>query len=241
MGEENKKTGPLILFIVVAVIGLAFYGLAFLDARVNPWTLWRSEWRQYDEWTVKQAGRFYSQKDCVEEQWKKLNEELERQKRTQKFLGAKLTSPHGKSIFIREGKTIFAFGESMYIRYPKSQESFFDLIDKYQDLNLHQKEAAKRDALLPEIDGTWTYFCTPTTPNMYWPFYTPKSYPANRDLQRLGERMLARIAAKMLAEPEKQPFSEPSKPKLTDEQQKHLKTNAPTDQKLTDMLNDAEQ
>ncbi len=80
--EENKRTGAIIPFTVVAVIGLAFYGLAFLDARANPWTLWRSEWRQYYEWTVKRAGRFNSQKDCVGEQWKKLDEELKGQKST---------------------------------------------------------------------------------------------------------------------------------------------------------------
>src|SRR5713226_9810786 len=127
-----------------------------------------------------------------------------------------------KHVYVREGRTIFEFGDSEYVTDPKSRESYFDFIDKYQDLSPYQKELAKSDALLPEITGTWTYFCTPTAPNKYWPFYTPKTYAANGDLQQLGEKILARAAAKMLAEPQKQPPSEQSTPKLTKEEKEML-------------------
>jgi hypothetical protein len=101
-------------------------------------------------------------------------------------------------VYIQQGQTIFALGNSIYQTIPNLRDSFFEKIDKNPNLTLAQKETIKRNALLPEIKATWTYICPKTAPRLYWPFYKPASYPANFDLQELGEKTLARVAAKVL-------------------------------------------
>jgi hypothetical protein len=58
--------------IGVAIITI-IYGSAFLEAKANPWTLWKRSFENGME--MKKLGLYTTQKTCLDDQWKLLKEE----------------------------------------------------------------------------------------------------------------------------------------------------------------------
>jgi hypothetical protein len=84
------------------VAGVYLYSL--LDARENPWTLWKRSWMQdAGDAEEHKLAKYATQDDCLKDQWKKLEEELERQKQVNQTI--KL--PRFHSVHLVEGRTVF--------------------------------------------------------------------------------------------------------------------------------------
>ena len=98
----------------VAIITI-IYGSAFLEAKANPWTLWKRSWGQFQsEVEMKKMGLYTTQKTCVDDQWKLLKEELLLKKSVAQ-------EAEYKTAYIVEGRTIFEFGKSLYSGFPEPE------------------------------------------------------------------------------------------------------------------------
>jgi hypothetical protein len=164
--------------MIAAIVGVLYLS-SLRDAAMNPWTLWRQEWRR--DWASDQRrmASYRAGNDCVEEQRKKLKEEFELKEQSNTILGKK--TPNGfnfRTVAIQEGATIF--------QYSKPSLYFF----KNRPSNPAQIQT--------EIVATVSFFCAPTS-SLYgvWPYYTPNYSAASDSLKRLGEKALA-IQAKQL-------------------------------------------
>jgi hypothetical protein len=172
-----------IFICIIAVIAVGFYLVELSDASKLPWALWRQDWRQ--DWRSEQRwmGSYETQKICLGQQWKKQDEELERQKEADAIVASQMPSVlNSRRILIQEGMTIFGIKKSSIAAFlPKT-----------------------RKALPPEMEteivATTSFFCAPRS-SFYglWPFYTPNYDASSGSLKHLGERTLS-IRAKQILE-----------------------------------------
>jgi hypothetical protein len=95
---------------ITAVIVGVLYIASLSDAIMNPWTLWRQEWRQDSRADQRRIASYQTQKVCIEEQWKKLREQLE----SNTIIAKKTTSVlNFRRVTIQEGATIFEFKKTV--------------------------------------------------------------------------------------------------------------------------------
>src|SRR6266403_3502225 len=164
--------------MLAAIVGLLYLS-SLRDAAMNPWSLWRQEWRRDWGSDQRRMASYPAGNDCVEEQRKKLKEEFELKERSNTILGKK--TPNGfnvRTVSIQEGATIFQYSKS-------SISSFKDTPSAPAEIQT-------------EIVATVSFFCAPTS-SLYglWPYYTPSYGAASDSLKHFGERALA-IRAKQL-------------------------------------------
>jgi len=183
------------VFVTITAI---VYGSAFLEAKTNPWTLWKRSWHQDDRVEMKNVGRFTTTESCIAQQWKSLNQERTMINEAEK--STKDLFPDLKSVFIVQGRTIFGFWKSFYMRSPELRDKLVSDLEKRTDLSAFQKQNLLDDYLRPEIVSTVSFFCAPTSSNALWPFNTPSYYAPGEALTDLGERVLASRAGKLLTE-----------------------------------------
>ena len=184
---------------VIVALGAIVYGFAFLEAKANPWTLWKRSWSEFESGVeMKKLGLYTTQKTCVDDQWKLLKEELSNRKSTQEIL-KKFPLKHDTA-YIVEGRTIFEFGKSLYSRSPELRDKFAADTSKRTELSDYQKRQLIAEVLRPEIVSTISFFCASTSKNALWPFHTPNYYAPGEALRDLGERTLAGRAEKILGD-----------------------------------------
>ena len=184
--------------VIVAILTIV-YGAAFIDAKNNPWTLWKRRWQQFESGVeMKRKGRYTALESCVSEQWKSLNEEQGKQKEIENIRMS--VSPDLKTVFMVQGRTIFEFGKSPYATNQRLREKVVSDVGKRSDLSESQKQRLLDQHLQPEIVSTVSFFCAPTSKNALWPFNTPNYYAPGEALTDLGERILAARAKKILGE-----------------------------------------
>ena len=183
---------------VIVALAAIVYGFAFLEAKANPWTLWKRSWHQDNDVETKNVGRFTTREGCIAQQWKLLNQERsmvnEAEKSTQNLF------PDLKTVFIVQGRTIFGFWKSFYVRTPGLRDKLVRDPEKRADLSAFQRQSLLDEYLRPEIVSTVSVFCAPTSSNALWPFNTPSYYVPGEALTDLGERTLAGRAEKILGE-----------------------------------------
>lgn len=179
------------------VVGVHIYFL--IEARANPWSLWRRSWMQDSgDPEQRRLARYTTEAECLTAQWKKLEEELQLQKRADQMMKS-MTLPGSPTIHLREGRTIFEFRPSLWSS-PKLSQRLLSHLGESKDLTPYQKEQMASEMRLPEIIATVSVYCAPSLRYSFWPYYTPTYYAAGADLRRLGERTLAVKAKQMLGE-----------------------------------------
>jgi hypothetical protein len=194
--SPDEKSGIRTMLCIALGIGALFYALHFFDALSHPWTLWKSEWSESYGRDINRVMAFDDVTPCYKEVRKRLADDLQSQRRADEVLEKSMKLKRPKTYMV-VGKTLLEFGQSSYATIDKLRDSYFKMIDENNDLTENQKQWAKRDALLPEIQHSVTFFCTPTAPRLYWPFYTPDtSFVMWSDLADEGRRTLATIASK---------------------------------------------
>jgi hypothetical protein len=164
--------------IITAVV-CVIYITSLSDATTNPWTLWRQEWRQDSRGHQRRIASYQSQKVCIEEQRKKLREQLELKEKANTIIVKKPQDVlNSRTVLIQEGATIFEFKKSAL--FPKTPSLPADM----QTENV----------------AVMSFFCAPTS-SLYglWPYHTPSYSVASEALKRVGKRALA-IQAKQLFE-----------------------------------------
>jgi hypothetical protein len=165
--------------VIAAIIGVV-YVVGLSEATTNPWTLWRQEWAQDSPANQRRIAAYRTEKDCTDEQWKKLRELSELKEQTKASVADKMPSVLNVSrVFIQEGWTIFEF-----------RKSFLS--------SLKQKTALPPE-MQTEIVAATSFFCAPTS-TLYglWPYHTPSYGAASDTLKRIGERTLAIQAGQLL-------------------------------------------
>ena len=123
-----------------------------------------------------------TEKDCTDEQWKKLKELSELNEQTETILAKiKPSALNISRVFIQEGWTIFEF-----------QKSF---------LSSFNKKTSLPPEMQTEIVAATSVFCAPTS-TLYglWPYHTPSYGAASDTLKRIGENTLAIRAGQLLAD-----------------------------------------
>jgi hypothetical protein len=160
--------------MIAAIVGVLYLS-SLRDATMNPWSLWRQEWRRDRGSDQRRIGSYPAGNDCVEEQRKKLKEEFELKERSNN------DGFNFRTVSIQEAATIF--------QYSKSSLSSFK-----------NKPSAPAE-IQTEIIATVSFFCAPTS-SLYglWPYYTPSYSAASDSLKRFGERALAIRAKQLLGE-----------------------------------------
>ena len=172
------KEYKFLICIIAAIVGVLYLS-GLRDAAMNPWSLWRQEWRRDWGSDQRRMASYPAGNDCVEEQRKKLKEEFELKERSNAIPGKKtLNGFNFRSVSIQEGSTIFQYRKS-------SLNSFKDIPSNPAELQT-------------EIVATVSFFCAPTSSlHSLWPYYTPNYSAASDSLKRFGETALA-IRAKQL-------------------------------------------
>ncbi len=173
--------------LMVGLVVVGFYLYAIVDARQNPWVLWK---RQQDSGGAEQykLGRYATQEECVKVQWKKLEEELEQAKQIRQMFAKIALFASDKRVHLVEGRTIFEYGPSFLASMLQTNRTD------------QQKDKLPPELLLPEIHSTVSFYCAPSLRYAFWPFYNPTYYASADDLRRLGERTLATRAKEMIGE-----------------------------------------
>ena len=156
--------------MIAAIVGVLYLS-SLRDAAMNPWTLWRQEWRQESRADQSRIASYEAQKVCVENQWKKLKEQLELKEQANALIANKTPRIlNFRSVSIQEGTTIFEFKKSA----------------------IFETKTSLPAQIQTEIVATISFFCAPTS-SLYglWPYYTPSSSAASDNLKRFGEKALA--------------------------------------------------
>ena len=167
--------------VIAAIVGV-LYLAGLSNASMNPWTLWRQEWEQDSRANQHRIASYREQKDCIEEQWKKLREALQLKEQGNAIIAKNApTVLNFRSVFIQESWTIFEFKKSLLSLYSK-------------------KKSSLPAEMQTEIVSTVSFFCAPTA-SFYglWPYHRPSYSAASDMLKRLGEKTLA-IKANQLFE-----------------------------------------
>ncbi len=164
--------------MIAAIVGLLYLS-SLRDAAMNPWSLWRQEWRRDWGSDQRRMASYPAGNDCVEEQRKKLKEEFELKERSNTILGKKTPNDFNfRTVAIQEGATIFQYSKSSLASFKSTPSAPAEI--------------------QTEIVATVSFFCAPTS-SLYgiWPYYTPSYSAASDSLKRFGEKTLA-IQAKQL-------------------------------------------
>jgi hypothetical protein len=167
--------------IIAAIVGLVYLA-SVSNANMKPWTLWQQDWAQDSDVNQRPIAAYRTEKDCTEEQWKKLRELSELKEQTKAILAKKMPSVlNVSSVFIQEGWTIFEF-----------KKSFLSSLNQKRTLPPQMQTA---------IVAATSFFCAPTS-TLYglWPYHTPSYGAASDTLKRIGETTLAIRAGQLLAE-----------------------------------------
>lgn len=147
----------------------------------------------------RRLARYSTQDECLAAQWKKLDEELQLQMQAQQAMKS-IGAGSKKEVLLREGRTIFQLGPSLWSRISGSATRFRADLSEKRNLTAYQQEQLAYEMSLPEIVSTVSVYCAPSVRYSLWPFYTPTYPAAADDLRRLGERTLALRAKQMLGE-----------------------------------------
>ena len=143
-------------------------------------------------------ARHSTQDECLRAQWKKLDEELQQQTQVQQM--TKSIRAGSPKVLLREGRTIFQLGPSLWSRISGSNTRALADLSEKRNLTAYQQDRLANEMSLPEIVSTVSVYCAPSVRYGLWPFYTPTYPAAADDLRRLGERTLALRAKQMLSE-----------------------------------------
>ena len=186
-------------YVGFGLLTVAIYLYSFMDARANPWSLWKRSWMQ-DSGDAEQQrlARYVTQEECLKAQWKKLDEELEQKKRVHQAL--KRSFPNMPKVDLLQGRTIFEFGPSLSSRMVDLHARTLSEFSEERKLTPNQREQLAFEMRLPEVVSTVSVYCAPSLRYRFWPYYTPGYYAAADDLRRLGERTLSIKAKQMLGE-----------------------------------------
>lgn len=186
-------------YVVFALLAAGVYLYSLMDARANPWSLWkRSLMQDSGDAEQKRLARYVTQEECLKSQWKKLEEELEQQKQAHQAM--KRMFPNMPKVHLLQGRTIFEFRPSLSSRIPDIHARTLGEFSDERKLTPHQEEQLAYEMRLPEVVSTVSVYCAPSLRYWFWPYYTPEYYAAADDLRRLGERTLSVKAKQMLGE-----------------------------------------
>jgi hypothetical protein len=169
------------------------------DANANPWSLWKRSWEQNSgDPEQRRLARYGSQEECRKAQWAKLDEEIQQQAQVNEALKPLRQALDQPKVYLREGRTIFQLGPSIWSRLKESHADDLGDLAKRSGLTEDQKARLAFDLSLPEIQATVSVFCAPSVKYRLFPFYTTAYLAAADDLRALGERALALKAKQAL-------------------------------------------
>ena len=183
--------------VALGLLLVAAYFFSLIEAKQEPWTLWKRSWMQLSvQQEQRKLAKYATEDECLKAQWVKLADELQERRRLREII----TSPGSRTIYLVEGRTIFEFGPSLYARVPDLQARALAHLKDNKKLTPYQKERMAYEMLLPEIISNVSFFCAPSLKYGFLPYYTPTYYAATDDLRSLGEKTLAARAKTMLGE-----------------------------------------